>query len=374
VPADILAAMREVGGGWDLEVCQERNGGNEYSFLQCFRKTPHGFAESWKLPPPAKRAAVVRYGAYGDALWASSLFPQLKADGYHLTVYTQEAGEEVLRHDPHVDRIIIVPNLSLVDMVLHWLHEKPKYDRFINLTHSVEGMMLPALQDPAFHWSDEARRVMWSGVNYLERVHEVADLPYIPAARFYPTADEEAWAKAKREEFDGPVVVLQPSGSTWPKWWPYTERFAAMLADRGVHCVVLGDIRGAPPKMPAHYGHLIGRDWGSIRQSMAFAILADAIVGEESALVNAAAFEPPFKVVLLSHSTHDNLTRDWINAAAVSADGLPCYPCHRLHADATFCAFEKHTQTAGCQAVATPDKIITILERHTSLLNVREAA
>ena len=81
VPQDIVEAMRRVSSSWDLEVCQERNGGNEYSFLQIFRKTSDGgTAESWRKPQPTKTAAVVRYGAYGDALWASSVLPPLKAD------------------------------------------------------------------------------------------------------------------------------------------------------------------------------------------------------------------------------------------------------------------------------------------------------
>jgi ADP-heptose:LPS heptosyltransferase len=362
LPVDVINVMREL-GGWDLEVNQERNLGNEYSFLQVFRKRDDDAqSESWQLPAPAKKAAVIRYGALGDALWASSLFPALKAEGYHITVYTQEPGEEVLRHDPHVDRIIIHSEYLTgpTDLVPYWLHEKPKYDRWINLVQSVEARLLPALQDLAFHWPDELRRKRMNE-NYLESVHEWADLPYVPRQKFYPTAEELAWARAKRAEFSGDVVVLNPQGSTWPKWWPYTGRFAALLGDRGVHCVVLGDYRGGPPALPAQYGHFIGRGW-TIRQAMAFAALADVVVGEESALVNAVAFESPLKVVLLSHSTANNLTRDWPNTVSVEPEGLPCYPCHRLHATPHFCTIEKKTQSAGCQAVAVPEKIVGVID------------
>ena len=47
---------------------------------------------SWKEPRPEKKAAVVRYGAIGDMVQVSSIFPGLKDQGYHLTVYTQ-AGQ-----------------------------------------------------------------------------------------------------------------------------------------------------------------------------------------------------------------------------------------------------------------------------------------
>lgn len=365
VPTDIIEAMSQVAPDWDLEINQERGKGNEYSFLQVFRKLAPGagIAESWALPRPEKMAAVCRYGALGDALWASSIFPQLKADGYHITVYTQEAGEEVLKHDPHVDRIIVHSDYMTPpnELVGFWIHEQPKFDRWINLVHSVEARILPAPQDVGFYWDDDLRRDLMSGENYLETVHRFARLPYKPAQKFYPTADEIAWAREKREEFDGPVVVLNPHGSTWPKWWPYTEALAQELADRGIHTVVVGDYRGDPPTLPDKFGHFIGRDW-PIRNAMTFAALADIVIGEESAIVNAVAFEPPLKVVLLSHSSPTNLTRDWPNTISVEPAGLPCYPCHRIHANHFFCTVEKRTQSAACQAIATPDKIVAVVD------------
>jgi ADP-heptose:LPS heptosyltransferase/predicted SAM-dependent methyltransferase len=379
LPRDVIDAMRLLTGddSWDLEVNQERNGGNEYSFLQVYRRLPDGEGprESWREARPEKMAAVVRYGALGDALWASSLLPQLKAEGYHVTVYTQEPGEEVLRHDPHIDRIIVHSDYLTppTDLVLFWMHEKPKYDRWINLVQSVEARLLPAMNDLAFHWDDELRRAKMNQ-NYLEAVHEFAGLPYKPRQKFYPTPEERAFAQAKRAELDGDVVVLNPQGSTWPKWWPYTERFAKLLADRGIHCVVLGDYRGEPPKLSSKFGHFIGKAW-TIRQAMAFAALADVVVGEESALVNAVAFEAPLKVVLLSHSTPENLTRDWLNTISVEPDGLPCYPCHRLHATHHYCTVEKKTGAAGCQAIAVPEKIVDVIDEYRAFLKrSREAA
>jgi ADP-heptose:LPS heptosyltransferase/predicted SAM-dependent methyltransferase len=364
LPDDVIAAMREAASDWDLIENQERNGGNEYSFLQVFRRTEagSGWRESWLDPKPAKTAAVLRYGAYGDALWASSILPQIKAEGYHITVYTQEAGEEILRHDPHVDRIIVHSEYLTQpsDLVPFWAIEKHKYDLWINLVHSVEARLLPAPHDVAFHWPDDLRRRLMSD-NYLQTVHEFAGLPYVPAQKFYPTEDEKSWAKEQLAQYHGPVVVLNPQGSTWPKWWPYTEPFARMLAERGIHCVVVGDYRGDPPILPERFGHFIGRDW-TIRQAMTFAALADIVVGEESALVNAVAFEAPLKIVLLSHSTPGNLTRDWPNTLSVEPQGLPCYPCHRIHGTEQFCTYEKNTQSAGCQAMAVPSEIIKLVD------------
>jgi ADP-heptose:LPS heptosyltransferase len=310
----------------------------------------------------------VRYGARGDALWASSVLPALKAQGYHVTVYTQETGEEVLRHDPHVDRIIVHSEYltPATEFVAYWEHERPKYERWINLIQAVEARLLPAPHDMPFHWPDALRRRRMNE-NYLEAVHEFAGVPYaLRAQKFYPTTAELAWAFDKRTELRGPVVVLNPSGSTWPKWWPHAERFAALMAEQGVHCVVLGDWRGKTPALDPRFGHFVGCDW-TIRQAMAFASLAAAVVGVESAIVNAVAFESPLKIVLLSHSSGDNLTRDWLNTISMWPLDLACYPCHRLHGDATYCTRESATDSAACQAAVSAERVADHVVRYLGL-------
>ena len=63
---------------------------------------------SWKNPRPEKTVAVVRYGAIGDNIQASSILPWLKEQGYHVTFYCQSGqGHEAIKHDPHIDRFII---------------------------------------------------------------------------------------------------------------------------------------------------------------------------------------------------------------------------------------------------------------------------
>jgi ADP-heptose:LPS heptosyltransferase len=365
-PEDVVAMMGEVAPDWDLVESQIRTKREEAAFLQVFRKLAPGSGqrESWREPQPQKRAAVVRYGAYGDALWASSLFPALKDEGYHLTVYTQAQGYEALAHDPHVDRFVLAhPHVvAAEDMIAFWQWERVKYQRWINLIHSVEARLLWVPTDVMFHQSDEVRR-RCGGENYLQAVHEFAGIPYVPRQKFYPSADDLQWATAERARYDGPVVVLNAAGSTWPKWWPYTERFSALLADRGVHTVVVGDYRGEKPALSSRYGHFVGRDW-PIRRAFTFAALADCVVGEESSLVNAVAFEPVPKIVLLSHSPADSLTRDWVNTVGIEPTQMPCHPCHRIHEDASYCVLEKKTQSAGCQALIQPGTVADlVLER-----------
>jgi hypothetical protein len=72
-------------------------------------------------------------------------------------------------------------------------------------------------------------------------------------------------------------------------------------------------------------------------------------VGQETGLLNSAALEPVPKVVMLSHSSATNLTRDWVNVRALSG-AVPCYPCHQIHYTHAHCPQDEATKAAKCQA------------------------
>jgi hypothetical protein len=115
LPQDIINIMRRISAKVGLELIEneERNGGDEYSFLQVYRKTAKRLASGLHAAAAAKRAAIVRPGVYGDSLWASSIARQLKREGYHVTVYTEPPGEEILRHDPNIDRLVVTDHTVL---------------------------------------------------------------------------------------------------------------------------------------------------------------------------------------------------------------------------------------------------------------------
>jgi ADP-heptose:LPS heptosyltransferase len=370
--ADITLAMQGAaansGQGWEQVEDEVRSGGAEYSFLQVYRKTDNAATVLYQAPVrPAKSLGVVRLGAFGDALWITDLLAQWKAEGYHITVYTQSEGEQILRHDPNVDRIICQPahlfafGDGKVGMwqTAYWLHEEPKYDKFVNLIGSTERRLLPQAFDPDFYLPLEQRqRVM--NRNYVEALHEWAGVSFDRnrvQQKFYPSADELAWAAQERAKMDGPLVLINPSGSSVPKWWPYAQELADMLAAERVHSIIVGDVRMHKFRPAGKYGRVVGTDW-PIRKLFALAAMADVVVGTESALVNAVAYEPPLKIVLMSHSTHENLTRDWTNTVAVEPDGLACYPCHRIHSDMVNCTHDREANAAACQSAAKAELVL----------------
>lgn len=379
-PEDITAAMREVidaGHGWDLLRDEVRSQEFEYSFLQVYRKRTDLECVTAIPTLPEKNLGIVRTGGYGDALWVSGLLPALKAEGWHITVYTSEQGETILRHDPHIDAIEAQPD-GVFDggpfQIAYWLCVERRHKRFINCIGAVERNTLPSPQEPDFYLPREQRDRLHAG-NYVQRMAAWCGLPFdaeTTQQRFYPTAVEIAQAAKRRAEFDGPVVVINPSGSTLPKWWPHVDKLTARLTKQGVHCVIVGDLRGQTFKA-GPLVRIVGTDW-PIREVIAFAQLADVVVGEESALVNAVAYEGMLKIVLLSHSSHDNLTRDWTETLAIAPAGVDCYPCHRVHHGWTHCKRDKATGAAWCQAAIGVDDVAEQVEKYLAWRKEQEKA
>ena len=94
---------------------------------------------SWKKAKAQKTCAVIRLGAIGDALIASSIYPSLKDAGFHVTLYCQSgAGYEVVKHDPHIDRFIIQEVSEMHHQTVHPSRKTIKGKRWT----SIKGLIL----------------------------------------------------------------------------------------------------------------------------------------------------------------------------------------------------------------------------------------
>jgi ADP-heptose:LPS heptosyltransferase len=306
---------------------------------------------SWKEPLPAKRALVVRYGGIGDMIMASSILPQLKEKGYHVTVMTTPDGQEVVRHDPHIDAFMLqdrdqVPNGALPE---YWYVWAKKFDAFINLSESVEGNLLPNPGSSRHAWPN-AMRQKYLNENYLEFQHELAGLEYKPRPRFYATPEELARVETFRAKL-GPeayVVLWALAGSSVHKVYPHSDQVVAQLLIKNpdVRVIFVGD--DACRILESHWEaeprviRLSGRI--GVRETLALACHGvDCVVGPETGVLNAVSHLGLPKVVMLSHSSVKNLTRNWANTVSLTAGPLeaPCFPCHRIHHERTFCPSKK---------------------------------
>lgn len=370
-PDQVLGLFKAKAGGWDLLENETRIEGNEYSQFMVFRKR----GDDQQIERPWRRheksVLVVRYGAFGDALLASSILPELKAQGWHITFNAEAASASVIAHDPHIDAWILndkdqVPNTNLAQ---YWAGLAKRYDRVIQLNESVENTTLALPGSAKDNWPAELRRKMLN-VNYMEFTHDLAEVPHNFHQRFYARDDEKKLALEQRKELigDRPLIGWVLRGSSVHKVWPYVRAVVARLIFKTDACVMLlGDksCLDFEKAILTYVAELCGKEalkrvWVTcgtfpIRASMVFATHGvDVLVGPETGVLNAAALEPVQKVIFLSHSTQENLTKHWVNYRVLEAFPA-CRPCHQLHYGWDRCKKDEGTQTALCQSMIDPD-------------------
>jgi hypothetical protein len=379
LPSDIEANMRSLGAlGWDMLVNEERNGPGEYSFLQVYRKRDD---QQRLLPPPrpAKTACVVRYGGYGDQLQASGVLPELKRQGFHVTMNVDTRGEETLRHDPHIDAWMVQDKdqVPLPELPAYWKALATRFDRFVNLSESVEATFLAVPGRTNHEWPDAVRR-KYLDVNYGEFIADLAGVEFRPEARFYPSAEEKAWAvdylRGCAGQAAGPLLIARTppvfsimwalAGTSVHKFYPGMDAVIArvMLEMPEAHVITVGEPLCALLEAGWEKERRVHRESGrlAIRQSLALAQVCNVVVGPETGVLNAVAHEANRKVVLLSHSTANNLTKHWINTAAL-VPKVPCYPCHRLHYTREWCPEDKQTGASVCAVSIQPDAVVAAI-------------
>ena len=372
----IRLAMNDI-GGWELLVEEVRDQAMEYSFLVVYRKRDDGLQLVTLPQRPEKSACVVRYGGFGDSIQASNILPELKRQGYHVTFMTTPRGHEILREDPHIDDWLLqdddqVPNHELS---AYWKVQAKRFDKFIQLSESIEGTLL-ALPGRTNHaWPVSLRRKML-GHNYLEWTSALAEIPYRSEAKFYPTLAEHQEAarflSGIKNRLAGPLKIPQIapkrfhilwclSGSSRHKFYPHQDG-------------VIGNIMRAMPMATVIFSgdmacKILEAGWENearvictsgemgIRDTLTLAQQVDCVVGPETGVLNAVAFEDMAKVVMLSHSSGENLTKHWVNTTTLEPQDTACYPCHRLHYGMEFCHEDKASGAALCQKNIDPASV-----------------
>lgn len=383
---DRVVDMMNRVGLWDLVKFEKRDQDfgpgsrlNEYSLLFVFKKGGSKIQYSYKNPKPDKTALVIRYGGIGDMIQASSILPRLKEQGYHVTFNTTPSGHEILQNDPNIDEFLLqdtdqVPNEELGP---YWESMKRRFDKFVNLSESVEGSLLAIPGRTLHFWSKEARHKACNH-NYMEMEHLIADVPEKFEPHFYPTPEEREWAMRERARIGGNLIVtFSMSGSSVHKTWPYMDQIIARLLATFPDCRVI--LLGNEMSKILESGwenepRVIKRSgvW-KIRETLTFVCKqADLVIGPETGVLNAAGMEQVPKVCFLSHSTRENLTKHWVNTIAIEPPkSVPCYPCHMLHYNFQHCVQDEKTGVAACQAAIPADiawvSILGILKKTNTL-------
>lgn len=299
-----------------------------------------------------KNALVVRLGAHGDLIMASTILPQLKEEGYHVTFLAQGDEAQVIAANPHIDVHWRVQKNQIppAELQAYLLGLSIQFDRYIELNASIERQFLHHKDEPYYHYADEARARLWGGANYLEHTCDVAAVPHrFDGATFYATDEERRNAYRIRDDLGTPIIGWALSGSAAHKIWPYNpEAIVRLLNQTDAHIVLFGcgekdqNLADTAIRQAQRYYGDASRiinavDHWTVRQAYAFACHGcDVMVGPETGIMNAVGVLPHVaKVVMLSHSTADNLTRHWHNVTPLEPlDKRALARCrHRLHMD-----------------------------------------
>lgn len=306
------------------------------------------------------RLLIIRYGGFGDAIQASSILPELAVSGYEITWDASEHGEMVLRGNPHLDQIIVTPSGSVPPQQLpeYWNARTNGFHRVINLCESVEEATLWSPRRLQFFHEDETRRRLADGHCYIEHIHKIAGTNGPFVQKFYPTLPE----KEEAQQYRGAVMVVL-GGSAEYKRLVHATRLAVALRLLNKRVILAGgpreqelarDIAALVP------GVLDATEW-DIRTTMATAQVCDVVIGPETGVMNAVANEPCRKVLILSHSSPEQLAKHWENTMCIVPQ-VPCHPCHRLHETRKFCPRGPSGEFAACGESVGIDVILDAME------------
>jgi len=368
--------------GAELVSATRHNESNEYSWQLVIRKkiarrfrplsTIKTRMFSRKKPVNGrKKCLVIRYGALGDTVWMTPVLRRLHKDGYHVTYNTTEYSAQVLKECPWVDEFMLQPKDAVADEDLkeYWarLKEEGHFDRVINMSGSIEANLLKQEGTPEFDWS-HAQRHRHCNKNYQDTTMEWAGYPDCKGERpeLHFTDSEHFMIRRYLSGLGDRFIILwSMSGSSFHKTWPWTEFVVGELYKqhpKDVAVITVGDelcqmIEPHTPISIPKAGHL------PVRGSMLMTKYVDLVVGPETGILNAAACYDTPKVIFLSHSSVENLTKYWTNTTALTPHGCDCYPCHRLIYQNS-CPKGKIAGSPLCAENVTPEMVYRAIEKY----------
>ena len=332
-----------------------------------------------------KTACVVRYGAIGDVIISASLFPVLKESGYRVCVNVTEQGKELYRSDPNIDELLVqkTDQIPATRLTEYWEKVSPCFDKFVQLCESIEGTLLlmpermervlgKAIRVPASKGYSGTKEEVHKqcNTNYLEYTHDLAGMPYKFNPRFYPTKKEKRKASDYRRRIKAKSVVMWVlAGSSVHKVYPWTDVVMAdiLSSKEDVVFITVGDNACQLLEIGWEKEKRVITKSGkwTVRETLSFVEQCDVVIGPETGVINASAMLDNHTIVLLSHSSKENMSKHWVNSTTFEPEGCPCFPCHKMHSRGfETCTRDAETGGALCAANITPNRVVEDILRH----------
>jgi FkbM family methyltransferase len=330
---------------------------------------------------------IARCGGIGDNLIAASVCRPLKEMGYKVEMITQNPQACVFENNPYIDKLSIYEKDDWPADLGEWQklfrHRAKEYDRFANLSHSVECRHGLVPIQTWYWWPQDYRRKLCGG-SYLETAHDVLGAPHTFGRLFFPTAEEQEQAHATRRKLgERPLIGWTLSGTRIDKVYPYAALLISrLIKELDVQIVMMGApppyrdfelAKGIMEHVKIANGSVAGlthaaspsldnQTW-PIRRILTFAQQCDLVIGPDTGPSWAVAFEPLPKIIMVSHTSAENITKHWINTVTLhgNPEQIKCWPCHRLHDSFDTCNPVKLNggEFASCMADISVETIVT---------------
>jgi ADP-heptose:LPS heptosyltransferase len=319
--------------------------------------------------------------AIGDHVIATILFKPIKKQGYHLTYITSDKGLDVIKNNPYIDEVQVHVDDSIPRDQLdnHWNELSQKYDKFVNLSRSIEMELLPNKWDWKFRLPKEDRH-RYCNKNYYDWTLGWAGYGNIRGKRgeLFLDAEDEKLAKAflkKHFPRDAFVILWAMSGSSLHKTYPWQEFVVDELIKRypNIYFITTGDDYCRLIEWENKRTINVAGKW-SIRRSIVMTKYVDLVIGPETGLLNAAGCFPTPKILMLSHSTEENISKYWMNHITLHCDPevVKCWPCHKL-VHGSYCSYGRMSEAPACISNISPAQLLKSIEYFYNQ-NIRRAA
>lgn len=330
-------------------------------------------------------ATIARVGSLGDNLMAASVFAPLKRQGFNVEMLTSTPNHVVYFNNPHVDKLSVIdretdiPHPDPKDWQDWFVQRSKQSDVFVNLSHSVELKHCLLREQGAFWWYPEVRRWHCAG-NYLESIHRICRVPFEFGPLYFASADELEQAFDYNKRLDAArTIVWVLSGSRIDRRYPNAGIAIARLIRECDATVILtaapsvetfNDAKAIMAEVVKHNGNDKGfglavspngsLTWG-LRRALAQLMVADLVVGPDTGPMWAVAMEDRPKVIMLSNSSAENVTKHWKRTVTLHADPtrVGCYPCHRLHESKATCVPNADDTGAACMSNISVECLVT---------------
>lgn len=311
------------------------------------------------------KAIVCRLGAFGDMVMVTPLFKKLKEDGYHVTLYTNERAKQVVLKDPNIDNIWLHDEKTKIeDLPAVYADLEKKCDRFINLSGSIETSLLKTKATREYYLPKD-KRIRDCDVNYYDQTMKLGGYD-IKGSRgeLYFSPVEEKYAQDLRRKYRDKFIILWAlAGSSQHKAYAWSEYVAMRMLNQcpDVMTFTTGDsvcslLEWKHPRAKCY------SDMWTIRKSMLMTKYADLVIGPETAILNAAScFDTP-KIIFLSHSSEENLTKYWTHTS-VFHPNAHCHPCHKLMYSKNECPLVPVLNVPLCTVKIHPQMVFSEIER-----------